>query len=321
MKIDGEAPSGEKRCIVCGSIQSELFLIKTHDGRGPGPISLLKCDVCKVVFLGSWSEAYDSHLYDYYNKRKSVNKVDIYSPITEIRYKELLAFFRGISPGNRMLDVGCGQGHFVDVALRGGWDVLGIELSKPAVAICQKFGLPVERIDFFSTTLEEGSFDFLTMFEVIEHVSSPSKFAQRAEKLLRPGGVLYLTTPNFDSLDRRLLGASWHVIHREHLTYFTPETMRGLISTSSNLSIEYLQTRNLSLSALGSLLRGRTRELESPGPVVEESASMYDADKGEVMRSRIESSRILKELKSITNKVLNSVALGADMSVLCRKPA
>lgn len=322
-----DAAPGEVRCTVCNGIGSAPLLSKAHDGRGPGPIFLRKCLECEVVFLKSWSEGFEPRLYDYYMGRASADKTDIYSSITEARYEELLASFDRLAPGKKALDVGCGQGQFVDVALRRGWDVLGIELSEPAVAICKKFGLPVEKMDLFSTALEAGSFSLLTLFEVVEHVPYPSKFLRRAEELLRPGGLLYLTTPNFDSLDRRLAGSSWHAIHREHLTYFTPKTMEGLISTNTRLALEYLRTRNMSVSALGSLLKGRAPEPKSSGSFVSdasdvpEGSSLRDVERGEDLRERIESSAVLRALKSIANRALDGFGLGADMAVLCRKRA
>jgi 2-polyprenyl-3-methyl-5-hydroxy-6-metoxy-1,4-benzoquinol methylase len=239
-----------------------------------------------------------------------IDKNDLYDPITESRYQRLLDSFKEIAPGTRVLDVACGEGHFVDAAIRAGWDASGIDLSKSAVAICQRFGLPVRNLDFFSSALRAASLDLITMFELIEHVSVPSRFPSRAEELLKPGGLLYLTTPNFASLDRKLLGADWHPVHREHLVYFTPRTLEKLIRTRTSFEILYIRTRNLSIAALRRLVFGTRHEPETTLRTKEQ-----------MLRSSIESSGPLRVLKSLLNTGLDSLGWGSAMVALCRKPS
>ncbi len=297
-------------CIACGNLVSEIILRKAHDGRGKGPIFLRKCNACATVFLDSCPDGFIPGLYEYYTARIGIDKNDLYDPITESRYQRLLASFKKMAPGTRVLDVGCGEGHFVDAALRAGWDASGIDLSGSAVAICQRYGLPVKQVDFFSPGIRPASLDLLTMFELIEHVSAPSRFVIRAEELLGPGGLLYLTTPNFASLDRKLLGADWHPINREHLVYFTPPTLKKLISTHTKFEVLYIRTRNLSIAALRRLVFGTRHEPETALRTKEQ-----------MLRSSIEFSRPLRVLKSLLNTGLDSLGWGSAMVALCRKPS
>jgi 2-polyprenyl-3-methyl-5-hydroxy-6-metoxy-1,4-benzoquinol methylase len=295
-------------CIVCGSLKSEYLLSKSQDGRGDGKITLRQCQDCQTVFLQDWKTEFIPALYDYYSARISLDKSELYNPINKLRYEKLLALFKALVKNNRILDVGCGQGHLVDVAMQNKWEVLGIDLSESAVAICEKFDLPVKKIDFFNPILKPESFDVVTMFEVIEHVSNPAKFIYRAEQLLKPSGLLYLTTPNFNSLEKRILGAEWHVIHREHLTYFEPYTLKNLITNNSNLQITSINTRNISTDAIRRLMFISTKKKHS-------------AAKAPVLREKIESSILLKLLKSSINTLLNLSGSGSKMIALCRKPS
>src|SRR4029077_3834385 len=145
-----------------------------------------------------------------------------------------------------LLDVGCGLGELVRVAVDSGWDARGIELSAEAVAVCRRFDLPCDTTNFFDPALD-GRYGLITMVELIEHVANPRTFFERAAELLEPGGVLYLTTPNFNALGRRLLGPDWPLIGPEHVNYFPPATLQGLVATTP-FAVVGLRTKNISPS-------------------------------------------------------------------------
>jgi 2-polyprenyl-3-methyl-5-hydroxy-6-metoxy-1,4-benzoquinol methylase len=236
-------------CTVCGETEnSKLVLRKEQDGRGNDAIALFRCGQCQTTYLGGHSKFFDEDLYAYYARYHGLKKEDVYDPLTRKRYLALLDFFSAHGRGRTVLDVGCGKGDFVDAALNAGWDVEGIELSQPAVNIAQEFCLPVSNLDFFSMKIENASRDLVTMFEVIEHVPNPGEFFSRAEEIVKPGGLVYLTTPNFNSLDRRVLGAGWDAIHREHLTYFTPKTLINAVRKRTNLDVVHLKPEMFRLS-------------------------------------------------------------------------
>ena len=301
-------------CTICGASDNIRILSKRNDGRGEGQISLCRCLRCGAVFLESGSAGYDLGHYTYYEERKSLSKLEIYNPITEAGLTVLLNWLAQRSPGKRVLDVGCGQGHFVDVALRAGFEVLGIEVSDSAVSVCQSFSLPVVRMDIFSPELQGASYDICTMFEVLEHVPDPAKVLARAAELLRPGGILYLTTPNFASLDRRLLGEGWRAINREHLTYFEPKTLRRMVSEFTRLEVEWLRTRNMSLHALKTFVARRT------GETLDDPKGMVDREKTQELRKIVQRSKVLKKMRDIVNYGLNATGTGSSLVALLRKP-
>lgn len=113
-------------------------------------------------------------------------------------------------------------------ALNAGWEVTGLEPSETLSAqAIQNLG---GKGDIQCATLENarlrGGFDALTLWDVLEHVTYPVEFLRACSTLLRPGGMLFLTVPDLDSLEARLLGRRWPLLLPEHLNYFTRGSLR-----------------------------------------------------------------------------------------------
>lgn len=303
-----------KPCTVCGWSQSRVLLADKSDGRGPGCISLHKCAHCGCVFLGEYPAGYDEQLYDYYEAYRGKSRSEVFNPLTEKSYLRVLDRISKVTPGRKVLDVGCGNGDFVDVAARVGWNVEGIELAQPAVEIAQSFGLPVRQVDFYAEEIRPSSRDVVTLFEVIEHLPQPGRFLARAEEVIRPGGVIYLTTPNFASLDRRVLGADWRAINREHLTYFTPASLRVVVERHTSLEVLRIETRNLSVAALRAAASRAIRR-SAAQPV--DAGATTDAE----VRESIEGSAWLQLAKASINVMLNFSRLGNTIVALLRRRA
>ncbi len=283
----------------------------------PDDLALYCCNACKTVYLGAYSVGFVDELYDYYKALRSKSRGELFDPATRISYERVLALFARHGGGKRVLDVGCGIGGFVDVALSSGYSAEGIDLSHPAVEIAMGVGLPVSRCDFFSEDIQMASRDVVTLFEVIEHVPQPVAFLRRAEEVVKPGGLVYITTPNFGSLDRRILGAKWKAIHPEHLTYFTPSTLLAAVRAGTNLEVVRVETRNISaqlMDHVGSLVgrrRGRRPEVEA-GFAIIATAPQF--------RARVAASPGLSLAKRAINAVLDVTSLGETIVLLLRRP-
>ncbi|HLQ38307.1 MAG TPA: class I SAM-dependent methyltransferase, partial [Planctomycetota bacterium] len=137
----------------------------------------------------------------------------------------------------RVLDVGCAAGYFLRVVKQHGAEVFGVELSpsiaKEAIACLGPDRIHIGELDQAVTALhlEPGSFDLITLWDVIEHVPEPQPVLRQIRTLLAPGGHLLLETQNVASLWARLLGRRWHHYkHEEHLYHFTPATITRLLA-------------------------------------------------------------------------------------------
>lgn len=136
-------------------------------------------------------------------------------------------------PGS-LLDVGCGTGLFVCAAQQAGWAATGVDASAWAVA---SGGRRCPRARFRAGLLPEidfpaGSFDVVTLWNVLEHVPRPVETIERIRSWLALDGWLFLSLPNADSRIARLMGKRWGLLLREHLWYFSPATIAALLSRS-----------------------------------------------------------------------------------------
>jgi 2-polyprenyl-3-methyl-5-hydroxy-6-metoxy-1,4-benzoquinol methylase len=131
----------------------------------------------------------------------------------------------------RVLDIGCGNGGFLARAEAAGWEAVGIDLDPQAVATCRQRGLSVMQGDLSSlASLKAGSFDHITSSHVIEHLHDPGQLLTEAYRLLRPGGTLWLETPNALSLGHRRFGRFWLGLDvPRHLVVFSPKSLRQMV--------------------------------------------------------------------------------------------
>jgi SAM-dependent methyltransferase len=109
--------------------------------------------------------------------------------------------------GGRLLDVGCGQGHFMRRAARH-YDVYGIDISPARVERARsQSGLQTAEVgSATSLAFPDAHFDVVCALDVVEHLETPEQFFAEAARVLRPGGILLFSTPNPDSLGHRLKG-------------------------------------------------------------------------------------------------------------------
>lgn len=288
---------------------------KNYDSTGEYPIRVIRCINCKTLNLWGKSSNFLAELYDYYKDGQTTSIEQLFDPLTQKSYKQVLSNLRDKVKGNRILDVGCGRGDFVYAARGTGWIIEGIELSEAAVKSAQAHSLPVKLLDFFSDQLNQNQYDVITFFEVIEHLPDVTSFLRRAEQLLTPGGIIYLTTPNHDSLDRRILKDDWPVYHREHLSYFTPNSLRNAVLSYTNLNIFSLITKNISPLTLKLISKKIT-----PGFIRDTLRTpVYNGPIEENLRTSIDKSVRLQYAKRAINFILNLADAGNTIECLLQK--
>ena len=130
-------------------------------------------------------------------------------------------------PGAKLLDIGCGNGSFLPLAQRMGWEASGLESDPAAVAAAQKRGLPVHQGALPQTGWPDGSFSAVTLNHVIEHVHDPIAAFREIHRILQPGGWVWVSTPNADSFSHRTFGRHWRGLEPpRHLNIFTSRSLR-----------------------------------------------------------------------------------------------
>jgi 2-polyprenyl-3-methyl-5-hydroxy-6-metoxy-1,4-benzoquinol methylase len=161
----------------------------------------------------------------------------------DLRHAALLQMMAARAPGRRLLEVGCGAGFFLKAAERAGWNVEGIELSEEASRFAvERLQLPIRREPAESSSIAAGSFDAAAMFDVIEHLFDPRAVLTAIARALTPGGLLAISTPNYDSLSRYLLGVDWAVLSPlEHVYYFTEDSLRRQLEATGFRDVEFIR--------------------------------------------------------------------------------
>jgi SAM-dependent methyltransferase len=146
----------------------------------------------------------------------------------------------------RILDVGCADGRLLDwykaSSVGDRLETHGVEMNEAAADSARRRGHRVVTARFEAEAeLEAGSFDLILASHVIEHVEDPKQFAQHAADLLAPNGLLMVATPNWDSVDARLLKQDWGGNHSpRHWFLFDAGTLRRL-AESVGLEVERVE--------------------------------------------------------------------------------
>jgi SAM-dependent methyltransferase len=129
--------------------------------------------------------------------------------------------------GGRLLDIGFGNGAFLKLATEIGWSAEGIDFDPSAVEAARSRGLEVRCAGVEDLADEPSGYDVITLSHVIEHVYDPPALLRAICRLLRPGGLLWLETPNLDSLGHIRFGRDWRGLEPpRHLTLFSVDSLR-----------------------------------------------------------------------------------------------
>jgi 2-polyprenyl-3-methyl-5-hydroxy-6-metoxy-1,4-benzoquinol methylase len=236
-------------CTTCGSAAIGRYL---HSDVG----TILQCTSCEGVFLSPEQQRAAESLYsqDYFTEREGYFFHDGVVDGSGQESAHVADFRAGLAlieaharseaqalPSVSLLDVGCATGSFLSLAQAKGWECRGVEVSAFAAAQarertgCEIFCGKLEDAPFGS-----GTFDVITMWDLLEHLPDPLQGLEKARRLLKPSGLLLVNTPNENSLLRQVArfvyrgSGGWitapvnHLYHRYHLHYFAAQTLTVL---------------------------------------------------------------------------------------------
>lgn len=148
--------------------------------------------------------------------------------------------------GQRLLDIGCGNGEFLAKAKAAGWTVTGIDLDPKAVMAAARMALDVQvgTVEVFSD--ESNSFDAITISHVIEHVHEPIALLLDIFRLLKPGGMVFIETPNIDSFGSNIYKKNWRGIEApRHLVIFNHKSLHGALVRLGFKSLRFMNRRQV----------------------------------------------------------------------------
>jgi SAM-dependent methyltransferase len=216
-------------CPVC--VSARVQLLKSNRGY-----SLARCRDCGLL----WDSKFDHEpvaLYDqkYFiggNPERGYADYSSAMEVNRLTFRRRLKVVEGLAgTKGRVLDVGCALGDFLVEARKMGWqNPTGLDVSGYAVETCRSRALETTQGTLSSAAFAAETFDAIFLQDVIEHTLDPVAQLKQVFALLKPGGIVFITTPNCKSLSARVLGKRWyHYKPGEHLVYFSHKSIRLLL--------------------------------------------------------------------------------------------
>lgn len=234
-------------CPVCQSPDfKEVLRAKDHTVSGE-TFGIVHCDRCTHRFTHPVPDAqaigpyYQSEDYISHSNTSKGLINSLYQRVRKITLRskrKLVESFAGKSTGS-ILDIGCGTGAFLGTMKNAGWEVTGLEpdpgARKNALDLWGIEALPGEA--FYD--LEEGKYDLVSMWHVLEHVHDLEGYLDKIHRLLKPGGKFIVAVPNYTSWDAQKYGPGWAAYDvPRHLYHFSPESMRHLVERKGFTSVD-----------------------------------------------------------------------------------
>ncbi len=240
------AASELRACPACGEPRSRWAFVV-------GGFPLVRCRACATLFvapLPSPDVVQATYLEpDYHDTAES----SFARMRSEAQQRAQVVAALGAS---RVVEVGCGPGHFLDAARELGLEIEGVDPARTAAEAVAR-GHLVHRI-FLEELEPPVPFDALALWEVIEHLPDPLDALQRMRTWLVPGAVLALSTPSMSGLPAKLLGRGFPMITPpDHLALFTREGLARLLDRAGFEPVRWSSFSNLDGPTLGRAVHRR----------------------------------------------------------------
>ncbi len=220
--IENNIDSAERRCPACDSART-TYVGQKNDFR------MLSCQKCGTLYTSGLPAPESAEDYDGYYNSENLSVPDFINK----RLDEIVAGFSAYRQNGRLLDIGFGAGTVLQAAARAGWTATGIEVSQTAVEYVRGLGFTVFCGELAEAKYPDGHFDVITASEVLEHVPEPDALLREMARVLRPGGLLWATTPNGKGLSSRLLGLKWSTVSPpEHLQLFSLKGLKTMLDAA-----------------------------------------------------------------------------------------
>ncbi len=227
-------------CNLCGADDTAVrYHMPVRDDQlgdyGQDVWNIVQCRRCGLIYTNPRPDA--AALATYYTFANEwdyqfvqdwfIENADLQRPT----WQRYLRVMRQYVPSGKLLDVGCGAGTFLLEAQQAGYEVYGQEVS-PYFA---EYGRAAHNLHIYKGELESldlaaNTFDITTAFDVIEHHPDPRQLLQQMHHLLKPGGLVVISTHDIGNYYARLYGARWRYLNPVgHLVYFTRQTLQTML--------------------------------------------------------------------------------------------
>ncbi|MBP9699679.1 class I SAM-dependent methyltransferase [Candidatus Woesebacteria bacterium] len=207
----------KNKCIVCLKVNAPLlFVAKT--------IPYYSCSHCGHIFS---TRVLEKPYEDYQHVEKYEKWREYLGNVFSRRVTDIQKYVEN----GKALDVGCSLGFFLNVLKAHGFQAEGLEPSADAVKLCKKQGLRVYKGYLGDPLPKSGNYDVVILNHVMEHLKDPRKGCRDIYKYLKPGGVVFIESPNIASIEGILGGKNWRYLYpEEHFSQFSPSSLSYLLT-------------------------------------------------------------------------------------------
>jgi 2-polyprenyl-3-methyl-5-hydroxy-6-metoxy-1,4-benzoquinol methylase len=231
----GLTPIGDPRCPICGGAANPAV------ARFPAR-TYLRCRTCGILYLVCFGEAArrygEEYFFEEYRRQYGRTYLEDFEAIKDLGRQRLLLVQSLLPAGGqppRLLDVGCAYGAFLSAARERGFTAEGRDISSQAAGyVSERLGIPCVTEDFSAlaaATTDGPRYDVLTFWYVLEHFRNTHAVLRRANRLLRPGGVLAFSTPSAGGISaRRSLSRFLQESPSDHFTVWSPEGTAAVLA-------------------------------------------------------------------------------------------
>lgn len=244
-----------ENCPLCNLQVSDATTrrLQSSDYLSGDTFTVGTCSECGMAFTNPYpTESEEFARYypqeDYYGSSSGRR----FNPLME----RMISAFRarrakkvlGVRKTGRVLDIGCGRALLLQYLKSQGWECYGTELSESLASHVQETsGIEVRTGELRDMGFDEGSFDVVTAYHVLEHITNPKETLAAVRRLMKPDGLLVVGVPNLASVQARMSGGRWfHLDVPRHVVHFTPDTLGRMlrecgfeITSRKSYSLEY----------------------------------------------------------------------------------